>query len=456
MLRRKFDYDYIIIGSGIAGSSAAFSAARAGKKVAIAEVGRWGGSGLNSTDIPSKAAFNFSHLYMNAVRGSRFGISSKSLRYNYPTVLNWGALAKRRAGANSKKAFEDAGITCLPGFANFLSPYEISAGKTRVSAPYFLIATGSTPSNGNIAGVEGVKCYTPATALTMPRPPKSVFIVGAGSSGVELANYFAELGSEVVIGELSGRILPREDEEASQVLSQYFEEKLHIRILVQSRIVSVSNNSDKIRVTFLRGGQEKFINTDAVILATGSNPFTDLGLENAGVEYSKDGIDVNDTLSTTVKHIFAAGDCLGGDSSPERSAYEGVLATRNIFGRQKTSRNYTGFIRLTDTFPSIASTGLTEEQCVRRNIRIKKAALPLSVVAASNTSDLRAGFIKLIADQKNKILGGTVMCPNAELVIQEISAAVCNKFTAEQLAAIPHVSSSWSELIRLACKKLIK
>ena len=125
MLGKKFDFDYIVIGSGAAGSAAALAAAKMKKKVALVESGRWGGSALNFTDIPARSAFNFSHLYMESVRGSRFGISSSSLRYNYPTVLNWTTLAARRAGANSKKVFEENKITCLSGLASFLTPYEI-------------------------------------------------------------------------------------------------------------------------------------------------------------------------------------------------------------------------------------------------------------------------------------------------------------------------------------------
>ena len=456
MLRKKFDFDYIVIGSGTAGTAAALTAAKMKKKVAIVESGRWGGSALNYTDIPRKAAFNFSHLYMESVRASRFGISSGNLRYNYPTVLNWTALASRRAGGNSKKIFEDNNITCLPGFANFLTPYEISAGKIRVSAPNFLIATGAIHSTGNISGVEGVECLTPTTALSLNRPPKSLFVVGGGSTGVELANYFAELGSDVYIGELSGRLLPREDEEAGSTLAKYFEEKLHIKVLTQSRVVAVAPDSGKTRVIFLRGGQEKYVRTDAIILATGSIPNVDLGLENAGVEYSKDGIDTNSSLTTTMKHIFAAGDCIGGESSPERSAYEGILAAKNAFSRQKTSKTYEGFIRLTDTFPGIAAVGFTEDDCLKNNLKIKKVILPLSTISAANTSDFRSGFVKIIADSKGRVLGATIMCPNAEVIIQEIAIAVRHKFTVAHLASTPHSSLSWSELIRIACQKRAK
>ena len=457
-MSKKFDYELIVLGSGPAGSAAALFAAKSGAKVALVESGKWGGSALNSSDTPARALFQSSHLYHEALRGSRFGLSSSSLRYNYPTIQNWKLLASRRAGANSKKPFEDAKIACLPGFATFLSPYEIALKDRIVSAPKFIIATGAKLNYGDISGIESATCFTPAEALALSRPPKSVFVVGAGSTGVELANYFAELGSQVVIGELAGRLLPREDEEVGQLLAQYFETSLRIKVLTQSRVVAVSKGTKPglQKVIFRRGGQEKSVEVSAIVLATGSKPVTNLSLENSGVAYSDHGIKVDDFLKTSMKHIYAAGDCLGGESSLERASYEGALAASNAVGKTKNLRNYEGFIRFTDTFPSVATTGLTEDDCVRKSITCKKAVLPLSSVPAANTTDFRYGFVKLLADPKDKLLGATVVCPSAELVIQEVATAVRHKFTVTQLASTPHISSSWSELVHLAAKKLAK
>lgn len=457
-MSKKFDYDLIVLGSGPAGTSAALFAAKSGLKTAIVESGKWGGSALNYTDIPSRALFEFSHLYHEAHRGSRFGLSSSTLRYNYPTVQNWKLLVSRRAGAGSKKPFEDAKIACLSGFATFLSPFEIAVKDQIVSAPKFILATGSKLNHGDISGIESATCFTPAEALSLNRPPKSVFIIGAGSTGVELANYFAELGTQVVIGELAGRLLPKEDEEVGQLLAQYFENSLRIKVLTQSRVVAVQKSTKPglQKVIFRRGGQEKSIEVASIILATGSKPVTNLSLENAGVVYSDDGIKADDFLKTSVKHIYAAGDCLGGESSAERAAYEGALAASNAVGKTKNLKNYEGFIRITNTFPAVATTGLTEDDCVRKNLKCQKAVLPLASVSASNTSDFRYGFIKILADPKDKLLGATVVCPNAELVIQEVATAVRHKFTITQLASTPHIASSWSELVHLAARKLAK
>lgn len=455
---KKFDFDLIVIGSGPAGSSAALAAASVKKKVALIEAKKWGGSALNSSDIPHRAMFEFSHLYSEARRGSRFGLSSSDLRYNFPTVKNWQSLVARRAGANSKKNFEAAKITCLSGYATFLSPYEIALNDKIYAAKEFVIATGSSRYHSDISGVEAAHCLLPEDVQRLARLPQSIFIVGAGSTGCELANFFSELGVSVILGEATGRLLPREDEEVGQLFASYFGNSLHIKTLTQSRIVAIEPVPGKTaqRVVFLRGGQEKSLVVQSVLLATGSRPSVDLSLENAGVEYSESGIKVDNMLKTSMRHIYAAGDCIGEESSSERAAYEGALAASNLYNKTKNLRNYEGFIRTTSTFPSVATTGLTENDCVCQNIKCKKAVLPLSAISAANTSDFRSGFIKILADPKDKLLGGTIVCPSAELVIQEIATAVRHKFTVTQLASTPHIASSWSELVHLAARKLAK
>ena len=206
-MKFKADYDLIVIGSGAAGSAGALMAASAGQKTAIVEADKWGGSTLNYSDVPFNALFHATHLLDQAITGAKFGLSSANLRYNYPTINNWKNAAMRRAGAGSKKIFEEAGIACFSGLAHFLSPLEISIGNRRLSAKKFLIATGSQMIDTGIKIPENLNYLTPETVLNLIRPPKTLFIVGAGSTGCELAQYFAELGTKVLIADVTGHLL---------------------------------------------------------------------------------------------------------------------------------------------------------------------------------------------------------------------------------------------------------
>jgi dihydrolipoamide dehydrogenase len=454
-MKLKADYDLIVIGSGAAGSAGALIAAGAGLKVAIIEADKWGGSAINYNDVPFAALFHASHLLSQSINGAKFGLSSTNLRYNYPTINNWKNVAIRRAGGNSKKIFEEAGITCISGLAHFISPYEISVGSNRISAKKFLIATGSEMIDTGIKIPENLNYLTPETVLNLIRPPKTLFIVGAGSTGCELAQYFTELGTKVLIADLKGRLLPSEDEEVGQVFDDVFN-RLGIKVLTQSRVVSLEKDLVGKKAIFMRSGYEKSVHVDEILLCTGTTPATDLGLENAGVKYGTTGIKVEKNMQTSIKHIYAAGDCISNKNScTEKAALEANVAMSHMISRSKELVNYSGITRMTRTWPAIAAVGVTEDDCFSHDRKIRKVVVPLAVAQASNTSDFRDGFVKILTDRNNKIIGATIVAPNAGNLIQELALAVRHEMTPRQLADTPHVASEWSELIRIACRRLV-
>ncbi len=455
MGKTKFDFDYLVIGSGPAGGTAALMAAKAGLKVALIESDKWGGPSVTSRDVPYRAAFNFAHLYTKALRGIRFGISSANLRYNYPTAQNWQGFAARRSSKNIKKNFEDAGIECIRGSAHFLSPYEVAVGEKRISASKILIASGAVPAENGIAGLDHIEHCTPKNALTINRPPKTLIIIGGGPTGCEVAQYYAELGSKIAILELTDRLLPHEDLEVGQLMTGHFEENHHIKVLTESRAISIEQDKINKRVVFMRGGMEHILHADAIVVATGSRPaIEDLGLENAGVKATKQGIKVSKTLQTSIKHIYAAGDAIDAKSSTERAIYESALATSNLFNRNKDIANYSGFMRVIDTYPQVATVGVTEDDCLKRDKKIKKAIIPLSSISAANINDFYVGFVKMLADKQGKVIGATIICPEAELVAEEVSLAIRHHLSVEDLASAPHPASSWNDAVRLAANRL--
>lgn len=451
----KYDYDYIVIGSGAAGSAAALMGASLKKKVAIIEHAEWGGSGVNHRDVPFSACLHFAHLYNQATRGEKFGLSTKNLRYNYPSVMNWREVATRRAGAgSSKKIFEEVSIDCFSARAHFIGPNEVAVGDSKtITGAKILIATGATVDEAGIAGTTTVHYLTPGTVTKIHDIPKTVLVAGGGSSGCEVAEYLATLGAKVVIAEIAGRLMPKEDEEVGRLMAQHLEE-LGVKVLAQSRVMVLEQDSISKKVVLMRGGQEKPLRVDEVVLATGSLPMTDLGLENAKVEYSKEGIKADKGLRTTARHIYAAGDVLGGESSTERAAYEAAVATANALNHGKNIVDYTGYVRFTDTWPAVASVGLSEDDCVRRDLRYVSRMVEFGNMFIGNTRDFSAGFVKMICNKQGKILGCTVMCPEAASVIQEVVLAMRMGILVNELAGVPHVNSSWSEGVRIVARRL--
>lgn len=451
---RKFDYEYVVIGSGAAGSAAALLAAGLGVRTAIVEADRWGGTTLNYRDVPYEAALRFAQLYAEAISGAKFGMSSSNLKFNYPTLLNWQATAVRRSGGGKRKVFEDAGIDCYHGLAHFISAHELAVGEQQISSEKFLLATGTNLAISGIAGVETVNCWTPDTALRMSKLPKAIFVVGGGSTGCEIAEYFAALGVQVLLAEAQDRLLPNEDPEAGEVIEKHLQHDLRVNVLTNSRVVAVTQDEKGRQVIFVRDNQEKSVRVEAVVLATTPEPNTDYGLENAGVKFSPMGVEVNQYLRTSNPNIWAAGDVIGGESSTERATYEAKLATMNAFGKNNNVVNYAGFARMTNTCPKVAKIGVNELDAARLKLKFKSALVPIETTSAANTSDFREGFVKLTIDPRHQILGATVVCPEADLVAQEIALAVRNALKVEELAATPHVATSWSEAVRIAAREL--
>jgi pyruvate/2-oxoglutarate dehydrogenase complex dihydrolipoamide dehydrogenase (E3) component len=453
--KATFDYDLVVIGSGAGGSAAATIAAEAGKRVAIVEADTFGGDSPNWSDVPTKSLLHVATLFDEARHGDRFGLRSSTLGYNYPSIRAWKDLAVQRTGAGgNRRYYENQGISAFSGLAHFLSPNEITVSRRHVSSSHFLIASGSHWVAPDIQGLDKIGYYTPRTILEAIRPPKSLFIIGGGGIGVEIAELMAIFGTKVYIAEIASRLLPHQDEEVGVLMERLLREQKGVTSLTHTRVLSVVKDGISKRVTISRGGVEKTVRVDEILVAAGRTPSVDLGLENAAVKFTAKGIEVNDVLQTSSKNIYAAGDVLGRESSTHTALLESRVAANNILHKTKISPDYTATPSLIFTSPSIAQVGLTEDDCLKRDLPINKALAPLNIVARSNTADFRDGFVKIITDKKGVILGATIVAPDASEMIHELALAIKYNLTASQVADTPHAFLSWSEAIRVAASKL--
>lgn len=456
MAKHTFDYDLIVIGSGAGGSAAATIAARAGKRVAIVEEAVFGGESPNWSDVPTKALLHVARIFDEARHASRFGLRTATLGYNYPSIRTWKDLVVKRTGAaNNRRFYENNAISAFNGKAHFLTPHEITVNRRHLSAAHFLIATGSSWVAPKIQGLDEIDYFTPRTILETLRPPKTLFVIGGGQYGVEIAQLMASFGTKVYIAEQASRLLPHQDPEVGELIERVLTEQKGATILTHSRVLSVVKEGLGKKVLITRGGVEKHIKVDEILVATGRMPNVDFGLENASIAYTPKGIEVNEHLQTSVKHIFAAGDVLGRESHTHSALLESRVAAHNMFERTKVPIDYTATPSVIFTTPEIAQVGLTEDDCRRRDLAVNKAVAPLSIIARSNTTDFRDGFVKLITDKKGVVLGGTIVAPHAAELIHEIGLAVKYNLTATQLADTPHAFLSWSEAIRVAAQKLV-
>lgn len=451
-MSKKYDFNYIVIGSGPAGSSVALALARAKKKVALVEGKYFGGSNLNSRDVPYGVALDFAHSFARARTYPE--LRSQGFTFSFPTLIARQLKTTLALGEELQNSYADVGIICLRGYANFLDKHTVAVGDRKFTSENFIIATGSHPKIDEISGTEYVNFLTPDTAIKVRRIPKAVMVVGGGPTGCEIAEYFAELGTKVLITEMSDRILPREDKEVSEVLTNYFERQLGINVLTGSKVVAIEQDRNSKCVIFHSGRSQKMVRVDCIVLATGSKPNLDCGLENAGVKYKTTGITVDKLFQTSAKNIYAVGDCIGGDSSTEKAEYEGTVLAANIVNKTKNLISYKGSIRTVKTFPAVVTVGLNEEDLLKRDRKIKKTIVYLNEIAASRIKGFSHGFVKLLLDRNQRIVGATIVAPDAELMAPEISLAIRHQLTVLEVASTSHDTNSWNQAIKLAAKRV--
>ena len=451
-----FDYDYIVIGSGAGGSPAASILASAGKKVAVVEKSTFGGESPNWGDVPTGFMSYTINTYQIAKNAAKFGLRTNSVGYNYPSLLSWKDVVTKRTGAGgNRRYYEKQGISVFTGNAHFLSPNEIAVNRRHLSARKFLIATGSDWQIPKIPGLENTTYHTPKTIFNLKRLPKTIFVIGSSTAALELAHIFSVLGTKVYIAEESSRILPNFDEEVSNLLTNDAKKNRNISVLTYTKVISIQKSSIQKRITFLQGQVEKSVRVDEILIADQQIPATDLGLENAGVKYTRKGVSVDYSLRTSARHIFAAGSVVDTTIQTHEVLSQSRIAAHNLLHNNKLKTGGSPRLQVAFTQPEIAQVGMNENDCRKKGIKVKMAIVPLTSAVRSNITDQRTGFVKLIVNQRRVIIGATIIGPHASDMIAEISLAIRHKITSDELAATPHCFTSWSEAVRIAAGKLL-
>lgn len=454
----KFDFDLIVIGSGSGGGVAANMAARRGKKVAIFEKEHIvGGECPNWACVPTKSLLHAAHVYQTAKHGDRYGVKSTNLDYDYRKVRQWKDLVVRRTGTyHGDEAFAENGVKVFHANAHFINPHEISAGGKRYRAQKFVIASGTYNFIPPVTGLKESGYITFRQAIDLNRPPSSVFIIGGGAIGVEFAQLFWSFGSKVHLIEAGPRLLGREEPEAADLVKAIFEAR-GVDIITSGSIISIKKHGLKKIVTYLEDGKEHTATVEEILVASGKRPNVDIGLENAGVAYDeKHGIKVNAFMQTSAKHIFAAGDVVGPYQFTHTASYQSRIAGNNLFARRKNmiATDYSAITRCIFVEPEVASVGISEQDVRDRGIKPKIGITPISVVGRSNTSNSSTGFVKIVADQKCRILGATIVAPRAGEMMHEVALAIHKKLTAQDIASLVHAFPTWNEAIRIAATQI--
>ena len=454
-------FDVVVIGSGPGGYVCAIKCAQLGLKTAIIEKSSTlGGTCLNIGCIPSKALLHASEMYHEAVHGlDDLGVEVGKPKLNLKKMMaHKDATVKSNVDGVSFLMNKNK-ITVFHGTGQIAGANSVTVngddGKTEtLEAKNIVIATGSA-----VAGIPGVDVdfddqviVSSDNAISLPKVPKKMIVVGGGVIGLELGSVWGRLGADVTVVEYLGSILGGMDGGVSKQFQRILK-KQGFDFKLNSKVTAVSKKGKKGLVTFepVNGGDAVTLEADVVLVATGRVPYTDnLGLETVGVETERGRVKTDQHWRTNVASIYAIGDVTDGPMLAHKAEDEGVAVAETIAG-QHGHVNYGVIPGVVYTMPEVASVGATEEQLKSDNIDYVSGQFPFSANGRARAMNSTEGFVKFLADKKtDKVLGVHIVGFGAGDMIHE--AAVLMEFggSSEDLARTCHAHPTLSEAVKEA------
>ncbi len=432
-------YNLVVIGAGVAGLVTAAIAANLGARVALIEKRLLGGDCLNFGCVPSKALIRSSKAYYEIFKCSRFGIEIDGpLTVKTGSVMDWVRSVRSQISvSDSVHKFTRLGVDVFIGEACFTGPSQVSAGDSILNFRKAVICTGTHPVIPNIQGLKQDDCLTNETVFELDSIPERLAVIGAGPVGCELAQAFARLGSKVTLFHKHSRILDREDEEASDILKTQFTED-GVEIKLNTVFSEVSSSPHSRTIAFLQNSVLDKIEVDEILAAAGRSPtIQGLALEKAGVGFdSRKGILVDDYLQTSNQNIFAAGDvCMNHKFTHAADAAARLVVGNALFRKSsRVSELVIPWCVYTD--PEVAHVGLYEKIALAKGLKVRTYGLEMREVDRAITDGVRDGFIKMVTEEKSdKILGATVVGPNAGELIGGITLAIKNRLGMKSISS---------------------
>lgn len=436
------EYDLVIIGGGSAGLTAAGFAVQLGSSVALIEGHRIGGDCTWTGCVPSKTLLKAAKVAHQMRTADQHGLVATEPRIDLKAVMDHvREVVADIYEEESPDALRAEGIDVYMEHGRFLDPHTLAIGESKVRGQNFLIATGARPFIPTIIGIEAIDYLTYETVWDLDTLPHRLLILGAGPVGCEMAQAFRRLGSQVTMITDDNRILPRDDTEASYTLAKVLEaEGIEFLYLFQA------DRAWKTEQGILLSDGDRQVTGDALLLAAGRRPNLEgLDLDKAGIAHSDDGIPVDDNLCTNQRHIFAAGDCVGGLQFTHLAGWQGFLAVRNALlpGSSKGITNLVPWATFTD--PELAHIGLTEQQArASLGSDVLTCEWPMAQVDRARTDGSTAGFVKLIHRRNGTLLGATVIAERAGDMIHEWIVAINHGLKVHDLASSIHIYPTYS------------
>ncbi len=439
----------VVIGAGPGGYEAAIKAAKLGAKVSIIEKDKVGGTCLNRGCIPTKSLLASSDVFEIVNNAQKFGVNiTGQVSADLSEIMNRKNKLVSQMVNGIEFLLKKNGIEIIKGVGklidkNLIEVTKDDGSKEALRADKIILATGSVPVCPGLFNYDGKHVITSDEALHLEKIPDSMIIVGGGVIGCEIGQFLRRLGTEVTIVEMMPQILPMEDEDVvKQLIRQFKKDK--IKIITGKGITSVKVENNKV----IAGVENTMLEADMMMVSIGRKPFTEeLGLENIGIETDKRGrIPVNRKLQTCVEGIYAIGDIIDTPFLAHVASKEGVIAAENALGGGKEVA-YHAVPRCVYTEPEVAAVGLTESELKAAAKAYKIGTFDFRGLGKAQVIDKIQGFVKVITDENDKLIGASVVGPHATDLLAELTLAIHLGLSAEQVGNVIHPHPTLSEAI---------
>lgn len=456
------DYDLVILGGGTGGYIAAIRASQAGKRVAIAERAKLGGTCLHKGCIPSKALLRSAEMFATMKAASEYGIEAENIYFDYNKALTRKSKVVDQLHNGVQMLMKKHNIDVYYGQGRVIGPSIFSPQSGAIAfdseednmptlvGKNTIIATGSRPVSLPGLTPDGETILTSDDALEMEELPDSIIIIGGGVIGVEWASMLHDFGVNVTIVELGDRLLPQEDADISQEVERQFK-KRGIHVMTDARVdaESVYISEGILSLTVMGKHQTATLTAQRCLVCVGRSANVEgIGLENTDIKIENGVIKVNAFFQTTEKHIYAIGDCIGGLQLAHKAGHEAMMAVDHMLGSDVHPLSSHNIPRCIYSRPEIASIGLNEQEAKQRGYDIKIGKFPFQAVSKAIVSGDSEGFVKVIADRKtDDLLGVHMIGPHVTEMISEVSLAKVLEATPWEIASAIHPHPALSEVL---------
>lgn len=435
-----YTHDLVVLGSGPGGYVAAARASALGMKVALVEKDpQLGGTCLHRGCIPTKALLHAADVYSELKEAPQIGISVEGVRVEWDKIQKYKSRVIATNAGGVAHLMKARKVEVFTGFGRLKSLHEVQVDKTVLSAKNILLAVGSTPRSLPFAA-PSARILNSDTALDLTEIPGSLVIIGGGVIGVEFASIFSRLGTQVTVLEALPRILAPADADCSKELVTQFESK-GVKFQTGVQVTGIVTKGKTAKTTYkTSSGEQAEISSDYVLVSIGRAPLTtEIGLENTKVQLDRGFIKINSFMQSDDPSIYAIGDCVNTPWLAHIASAEGVLAVTHMAGKPVTALNYDHTPSCVYSEPSVAWSGLTEEEAKKRGYEVKIGRFDMARSSKAGILGKKRGFIKFVTDAKyGEILGVHIIGPDATELLAEPAFAMQMEATIDDIASTIH------------------